>query len=172
MCEGVLQTVIETGPKLLNDLENYELRETILYNGTIALNGMLQMGHQGDWATHNIEHAVSAVYDIPHAGGLAILFPNWMKHVMDENVDRFKQVAVRVFNVDTEGKTDKEVALEGVDKLREFWSSLGAPTRLADYDIGEDKLDLMADRAMAKGEFGKFKKLNKEDVLAILRASL
>ena len=51
MCEGVLQTVIETGPKLLNDLENYELRETILYNGTIALNGMLQMGHQGDWAT-------------------------------------------------------------------------------------------------------------------------
>lgn len=172
MCEGVLQTVMETGPKLLNDLENYELRETILYNGTIALNGMLQMGHQGDWATHNIEHAVSAVYDIPHAGGLAILFPNWMKHVMDENVDRFKQVAVRVFNVDTEGKTDKEVALEGVDKLREFWSSLGAPTRLADYDIGEDKLDLMADRAMAKGEFGKFKKLNKEDVLAILRASL
>ena len=91
---------------------------------------------------------------------------------MDENVDRFKQVAVRVFNVETEGKTDKEVALEGVDKLREFWSSLGAPTRLADYDIGEDKLDLMADRAMAKGEFGKFKKLNKEDVLAILRASL
>ncbi|MGI8381267.1 iron-containing alcohol dehydrogenase [Priestia megaterium] len=172
MCEGVLQTVIETGPKLLNDLENYELRETILYNGTIALNGTLQMGHQGDWATHNIEHAVSAVYDIPHAGGLAILFPNWMKHVMDENVDRFKQVAVRVFNVDTEGKTDKEVALEGVDKLREFWSSLGAPTRLADYDIGEDKLDLMADRAMAKGEFGKFKKLNREDVLAILRASL
>ncbi|TYR78727.1 iron-containing alcohol dehydrogenase [Priestia megaterium] len=172
MCEGVLQTVIETGPQLVKDLENYELRETILYNGTIALNGMLQMGHQGDWASHNIEHAVSAVYDIPHAGGLAILFPNWMKHVMDENVGRFKQLAIRVFNVNPEGKTDKEAALEGVEKLREFWTSLGAPTRLADYGIGEDKLELMADRAMAKGEFGRFKKLQREDVLAILRASL
>lgn len=76
MCESLLKTVIETAPKLIEDLENYELRETILYTGTIALNGMLSMGARGDWATHNIEHAVSAVYDIPHAGGLAILFPN------------------------------------------------------------------------------------------------
>ena len=56
-------------------------------------------GSKGDWATHNIEHAVSAVHDIPHGGGLAILFPNWMKHVVDENVSRFKQFAIRVFDV-------------------------------------------------------------------------
>ncbi|WML47107.1 iron-containing alcohol dehydrogenase [Neobacillus sp. PS3-34] len=172
MCEGVLTTVIETAPKLINDLENYEYRETILYNGTIALNGMLQMGYRGDWATHNIEHAVSAVYDIPHAGGLAILFPNWMKHNLKENPARFKQLAVRVFGVDPAGKSDEEAGLEGIDKLREFWSSLGAPTRLADYQIDDSNLDLMADKAMANGEFGNFKKLNKEDVLAILRASL
>lgn len=172
MCEGVLTTVIETAPKLINDLENYEYRETILYNGTIALNGMLQMGYRGDWATHNIEHAVSAVYDIPHAGGLAILFPNWMKHNLKENPARFKQLAVRVFGVDPAGKSDEEAGLEGIEKLREFWSSLGAPTRLADYQIDDSNLDLMADKAMANGEFGNFKKLNKEDVLAILRASL
>ncbi|MCM3004403.1 iron-containing alcohol dehydrogenase [Priestia koreensis] len=172
MCESVLKTVIETAPKLLNDLENYELRETILYSGTIALNGMLSMGARGDWATHNIEHAVSAVYDIPHAGGLAILFPNWIKHTLEENPARFAQIAERVFEVDPAGKSDKEVALEGVEKLSAFWSSLGAPSRLADYEIGEDKLDLIADKAMAYGEFGQFKKLNKEDVLAILNASL
>lgn len=80
MIEGVLRTVVNTAPKLLDNPESYEHRETILYSGTIALNGMLQMGYRGDWASHNIEHAVSAVYDIPHAGGLAILFPNWMKH--------------------------------------------------------------------------------------------
>jgi len=172
MCEATLRTVIDTAPKLLENLESYEHRETILYSGTIALNGMLQMGHRGDWATHNIEHAVSAVYDIPHAGGLAILFPNWMKHTLDQNVERFKQIATRVFQVEEEGKSDREVALEGIEKLREFWTSLGAPTRLADYDIDDSKLELMADRAMANGEFGKFKVLNKEDVLAILRASL
>lgn len=170
--ESILQTVMETAPKLLNDLENYELRETILYNGTMALNGTLQMGVRGDWGSHNIEHAVSAVYDIPHAGGLAILFPNWMRHNVDTNVARFKQLAVRVFNVETEGKSDKEVALEGIDRLSAFWTSLGAPNALKDYDIDDSKLDLIADKAMARGEFGNFKKQNKEDVLKILRMSL
>ena len=172
MCESVLTTVIETAPKLINDLENYELRETILYSGTIALNGMLQMGYNGDWASHNIEHAVSAVYDIPHAGGLAILFPNWMKHNLKVNPSRFAQLAERVFHVDPAGKSEEEVALEGIEKLREFWSSIGAPSRLADYDIDDSQLDLMADKAMVNGEFGNFNKLNKDDVLAILRASL
>ncbi|MFD2215839.1 iron-containing alcohol dehydrogenase [Metabacillus endolithicus] len=171
-CEATLKTVIETAPKLINDLENYELRETILYSGTIALNGQLQMGYRGDWASHNIEHAVSAVYDIPHAGGLAILFPNWMKHNLDQNVSRFVQLAVNVFDVDPTGKDDRSVALEGIDKLREFWSSIGAPSRLKDYDINDENIDLMADKAMINGEFGNFKSLNKDDVVAILTASL
>ena len=171
-CESLLLTVIESGPKLLNELDNYELRETILYSGTIALNGYLQVGYRGDWASHNIEHAVSAIYDIPHAGGLAIIFPNWMKHVLHEDVSRFKQVAIRVFGVDPAGKTDEETALEGIEKLREFWSSLGAPTKLSEYDIDDSKIEEMADKAMINGEFGNFKKLNREDVLAILRASL
>lgn len=170
--ESILLTVMETAPKLLEDLENYELRETILYNGTMALNGTLQMGLRGDWGSHNIEHAVSAVYDIPHAGGLAILFPNWMRHNVDTNVQRFKQLAVRVFNVETDGKSDKEAALEGIDRLSAFWSSLGAPSVLGDYDIDGSKLDLIADKAMARGEFGNFSKQNKEDVLNILKMSL
>ncbi|EOP67548.1 NADH-dependent butanol dehydrogenase A [Bacillus cereus VDM021] len=171
-CESILKTVIETAPKLLNDLENYEHRETILYCGTMALNGILAMGVRGDWATHNIEHAVSAVYDIPHGGGLAILFPNWMKHVLDGNVDRFKQFAMRVFHIEMEGKTDKEIAVEGIEALRSFWTSIEAPSRLADYEIGEEKIDVMAEKAMVYGEFGHFKKLNKKDVVEIYRASL
>lgn len=172
MCESLLQTVMETAPEAVEDLENYEYRETLLFCGTMALNGMVNMGFRGDWATHNIEHAVSAVYDIPHGGGLAILFPNWMKHNLKKDPARFKQMAVRVFGVDPSGKTDEEAALEGIEKLREFWTSIGAPARLADYDIDDSKIELMADKAMANGEFGGFATLNKEDVLAILRASL
>lgn len=172
MCEGLLLTVMETAPKALADLENYEHRAQLLYLGTMALNGMINMGFKGDWATHNIEHAVSAVYDIPHGGGLAILFPNWMKHTLNVKPERFKQLAVRVFGVDPEGKTAEEAGLEGIEKLREFWNSIGAPSRLADYGIDDSKLDVMADRAMANGEFGRFKKLNREDVLAIYKASL
>lgn len=175
MCFAVLQTVIETAPKLLEDLQNYEHRETILYAGTIALNGTLQMGYFGDWASHTIEHAVSAVYDIPHAGGLAILFPNWMRHTLDHNVDRFKHLMLNMFDIETEGKTDRDIALEGIDKLSAFWTSLGAPSRLADYDIGEDQLDKIADIAakeMEYGGFGNFMKLNRTDILSILKASL
>lgn len=172
LCESILLTVMETAPKLVNDLENYEYRETILYCGTMALNGMVNMGFSGDWATHNIEHAVSAVYDIPHGGGLAILFPNWMKHNLNVNPSRFKKLAVRVFGVSTDGKTDEEIGLEGIEKLREFWNSIGAPARLADYDIDGSKLDVMTDKAMIHGEFGNFKKLNRDDVFAIYEASL
>ncbi|MFS0673277.1 iron-containing alcohol dehydrogenase [Ornithinibacillus sp. 179-J 7C1 HS] len=173
-CESILITVMETAPKLLNDLENYELRETIMLAGTLALNNMLNIGFRGDWATHNLEHAVSAVHDIPHGGGLAILFPNWMKHVLDENnVHRFKKLAVRVFRVDTEGKTDKEVALEGIDKLREFWNSIGAPSKLADYDIDESSVELMAEKTVvANVEYGNFKKLTKQDSVEIFKSSL
>ncbi|MGE6855125.1 iron-containing alcohol dehydrogenase [Bacillus sp. FSL K6-2841] len=175
MCFAVLQTVIETAPKLLEDLQNYEHRETILYAGTIALNGTLQMGYFGDWASHTIEHAVSAVYDIPHAGGLAILFPNWMRHTLDHNVDRFKNLMLNMFDIETEGKSDRDIALEGIDKLSAFWTSLGAPSRLADYDIGEEQLDKIADIAakeMEYGGFGNFMKLGRDDILAILKASL
>jgi alcohol dehydrogenase YqhD (iron-dependent ADH family) len=171
-CETILRTVIKTAPKLVENLENYEYRETILYSGTMALNGTLAMGTQGDWATHNIEHAVSAVYDIPHGGGLAILFPNWMEHVLDEGVERFKQFAVNVFDIDPAGKSDRETALAGIRALRAFWNSIGAPSRLADYDIGDDKFEVMADKAMVYGPFGHFKKLQREDVLEIYRKSL
>ncbi len=172
MCEGLLLTVMETAPKLMEDLENYDHRAMILYCGTMALNGMLSMGYRGDWATHNIEHAVSAVYDIPHGGGLAILFPNWMKHNIKVKPERFQKLAIRVFGVDPNGKTAEEAGLEGIEKLREFWNSIGAPSRLADYDIDDSQLEVMADKAVINGDFGNFTKLNKEDVMNIYRMSL
>ncbi|WP_079526876.1 iron-containing alcohol dehydrogenase [Halobacillus hunanensis] len=171
MVEGVLRTVIDTAPKLLDDLESYEHRETILYAGTIALNGMLQMGYRGDWASHNIEHAVSAVYDIPHAGGLAILFPNWMKHNLDVDEGRFVRLATNVFSVDSEGKSNRQIAEEGIDSLQEFWTSIGAPKALADYEIDDQKFDLIVNRAMKRGAFGNFSKLEANDVEAILEMS-
>ncbi|MFY3791830.1 iron-containing alcohol dehydrogenase [Ureibacillus sp. MALMAid1270] len=172
MCEGVLRTVIATGPKLVNDLENYELRETILLAGTVALNTSLSMGSTGDWATHDIEHAVSAVYDIPHGGGLAILFPNWMRHNVHVNPERFAQLATRVFGVNPEGKTTEEIAHEGINRLSEFWISIGAPSRLADYEIDDSQLDLLVEKAMANGPLGVFKQLQAGDVRKIFEMSL
>ncbi|MED4172760.1 iron-containing alcohol dehydrogenase [Halalkalibacterium halodurans] len=172
MCEAVLQTVIETGPKLVNDLESLEYRETILYCGTMALNGVLSMGARGDWATHNIEHAVSAVYDIPHAGGLAILFPHWLTYSLDQKIERHVQLATRVFGVDPSGKSEEAIAHEGIERLSAFWTELGAPNRLADYDIDDSQVERMAEIATEQGELGNFKLLKKQDVANILTAAL
>lgn len=172
LIEGTMKTLVEKAPELLKNLQDEKLRETVMFAGTIGLNGMLQMGYRGDWATHNIEHAVSAIYDIPHGGGLAILFPNWMKHNIDVKPERFKQLAVRVFDVDPAGKSDRETGLEGIEALRAFWTSIEAPSRLADYDIDDSRLEEMADKTLFNGPFGNFTKLEREDVMDILRASL
>ncbi|OIJ22250.1 NADH-dependent alcohol dehydrogenase [Anaerobacillus alkalidiazotrophicus] len=171
MCEAVLLTVIESAPQLINHLDSYELRETILFSGTIALNGFLQMGARGDWASHNIEHAISAVYDIPHAGGLAIIYPQWLRHVKSLSISKLNQLAIRVWSVDPIGKAEDEIAEEGIVRLEEFWRSLGAPSKLIDYKI-DSKIDLIADKAMARGEFGNYKKLNNDNVIEILKRSL
>lgn len=172
MCEGVLRAIIQEGPKLVNDLENYELRKTILLGGTLGLNGFLRLGYLGDWATHEIEHAVSAVYDIPHAGGLAIIFPHWMRYNMHVNPERFAKFAVKVFGISEAGKSVEEVAEEGIQALRMFWTSIGAPETLADYGIDQSNLTLMAEKATVNGEIGRFNRLNQKDVEEILMASL
>ncbi|SFD65686.1 hypothetical protein SAMN05216238_10317 [Lentibacillus persicus] len=173
-CESILRTIIETAPKLLDDLENYEHRETVMLSGTLALNDMLNMGYRGDWGTHNLEHAVSAVHDIPHGGGLAILFPNWMRYVLDkDNAYRFKQLAERVFDIDTSGKSDYDAAVEGIERLRDFWISIGAPATLGDYGIDEASIEEMADKTViARPEYGNLKKLTRDDSVNILKSSL
>ncbi len=172
MCESALRTLITTGAEVVNHPDDYELRATMMLAGVWGLNGFLRMGYTGDWGTHDIEHAVSAVYDIPHAGGLSILFPEWMRYTMHLNPKRYAQLAVKAFGVDPAGKTDEETALEGIVKLEEFWSSIGAPRKLADFDIDDSKIELMAEKAAARGPLGNFAKLAKEDVVQILTNSL
>ncbi|MBE3596461.1 MAG: iron-containing alcohol dehydrogenase [Hydrogenibacillus sp.] len=171
--EGVLAAIIETAPKLVANLEDLKLRETILFAGTVALNGTLSMGVIGDWATHNIEHAVSALFDIPHAAGLAILFPHWMRHVHHVRPKRWVNLATRVFGLDPSGKDDEELALEAIDWLADFWRGLGAPSRLSDFGIGEAHVEAIVEKAMARrGPFGQFKTLTADDVRTIVRNAL
>ncbi|MDQ1909111.1 iron-containing alcohol dehydrogenase [Paenibacillus sp. GD4] len=173
LCESILRTVIENGEIALNEPENYAARANIMLCGTYALNGgMISVGMQNDWATHMIEHEVSAIYDIAHAAGLSILFPNWMKYVYKERLDRFVQYAVRVWDVDPSGKTDDEVALAGIQATRDYFTRIGAPARLTDLNIDASQLDRMAKETVHFGPVGSFKPLQEHDVKAILEMSL
>ncbi|MFC4778879.1 iron-containing alcohol dehydrogenase [Paenibacillus sp. GCM10023252] len=172
-CESILQTVVENVEPALANPSDAAARSNLMWSGTMALNGgLISVGMANDWASHMIEHEVSAVYDIPHGAGLAIIFPNWMKYVYQERIDRFVQYAVRVWGVDPTGKSDDEIALAGIQATRDFFNRIGAPSSLAYYEIGEDKLDRMAEEAVRYGVIGSFKRLDKADVRAILQLSL
>jgi alcohol dehydrogenase len=172
LIESVIATIIEYAPKVLANGEDYHARETIMYCSTMALNGMINMGLRGDWACHAIEHEISAIYDIPHGGGLAIIFPNWMDHVWRANPERFAQLGERVFGIDTTGKSAEDVAKETIAAVRGFYSEIGAPQHLGDYEIGAENIDRMAAQAVRFTPIGQFQTLNEGDVKAILEASL
>ncbi|HHU63450.1 MAG TPA: iron-containing alcohol dehydrogenase [Clostridiales bacterium] len=172
IAEGIMTTLVENAYKVLDNLKDYDARANIMWCGSMALNGLIGTGKEEDWATHDIEHEVSAIYDIPHGGGLAIIFPNWMKYVLDEGVDKFVQYAQRVWNVQDNGQGDREIALEGIQRTREFFDHLGAPSTLKDYGIGHENIDVMAQKAVRFGPIGGYKKLYKEDVANILKMCL
>ena len=170
--EVLLRELIQIAPLLLREPENYNYRAKLMYASTSALNGTLDLGYRGDWTSHVIEHALSGIYDIPHAGGLSILFPHWMERALASHPDRFKRFAVEVFKVEESGKSDLQIGQEGIDRLKEFWSELGAPSRLADYGIDNSCFEEVADQAMCRGEFGRFYPMNRDRVLSILQAAL
>ncbi|AZN42132.1 iron-containing alcohol dehydrogenase [Paenibacillus albus] len=173
LCESVLLTVIENAEKALENPNDYDARANLMLCGTMALNGgLISVGTQNDWASHGIEHEVSAIYDIPHGSGLSILFPNWMKYVYKERIDRFTQFAERVWGIERGSKSDDELALAGIEATREFFNRIGAPATLAHYNIGRDNLDVMAREAVLFGPLGNFKKLQQEDVKQILELAL
>ncbi|SFS60779.1 iron-containing alcohol dehydrogenase [Paenibacillus sp. BC26] len=173
LCESILLTVIENAEIAMENPQNYEARANLMLCGTLALNGgLISVGTQNDWASHGIEHEISAIYDIPHGAGLSIVFPNWMKYVYQERIDRFTQYAERVWGIERGNKSDEELALAGIEATRAFFTRIGAPATLAYYDIGRDNLDTMAKEAVLFGPLGNFKKLNEADVRQILELSL
>jgi alcohol dehydrogenase YqhD (iron-dependent ADH family) len=168
LSEGILRTCLQYGPVVLNEPTNYPARAQLMWASSVALNGLLGYGKITDWATHGIEHAVSASYDVTHGVGLAILTPYWMEYVLDsETLDRFVDYARNVWSVN--GTNDLEVARKGIEKTREFFSSLGMPKTLRDVGVQEQKLNNMAEKTVVRGDIGKFKKLAKRDVLTILQ---
>lgn len=166
-----MRTVVEFGPKIMAEPKEYNNAAQIMWSATVAHNGMIACGRIADWSSHRIEHEISAIYDITHGAGMAIVFPAWMKYVKDENIDIFVNFAVKVFGIENNG-TKEEVALKGIKKLEEFFKSLGLKTSLSEEKIGDEHFEEMAKKALAGSEtLGRFKKLNKEDIVNILKIS-
>lgn len=172
LCEAAMVSLIEELPRVLKDRQDYDAWAEIMWIGNIAHNGLLGRGKRDDWASHNIEHQLSAHYDIAHGAGLAIIFPAWMKYVWREKPSMFVQYAVRVWNVSEAGRTQQEIIEEGIRRTEEFYRSVGLATRLSEAGIGAGDYARMAQKAVSRGQIGNFKKLDAADVEAIYRLAL
>lgn len=172
MSENVLKTCIKFGPVLLKNPENYEARAEIMWASTIALNGLLAAGKQTDWVTHMIEHELSAYYDLNHGIGLAILFPNWMKHVAeDQRYWKFRDYAVNVWDL-SPALSDEELCKTSIKKTREFFNSLNLPSKLSEVGVNDEYFEIMAENIVKRGKVGSFKVLNKENIMDIYKLAL
>ena len=169
LCEATLKTVINFAPRVLEAPCDYEARAEIMWAGALAHNDLLGTGRVGDWGSHMIEHELSGIYDVAHGAGLAVIFPAWMEYVYKEDLNRFVQYAVRVWGIDDFFYEPQRIALEGIVRTRDFFRRMGLPVSLGDLHIGDDRLDEMAEKATQKGPVGNFKKLEKADVLEILK---
>ena len=174
LLEATMKTIIRQVPLVLDSQKDYDAWADFMWAGTVAHNNLLNTGRVGDWASHDIEHEISGIYDVAHGAGLAVIFPAWMKHVLKTDVDRFAQWAVRVWNVENDFRNPVATAREGIWHLEAFFHSMGLGTRLGDLKIGKDRLDEMASKA-TDGDtrtLGNFVKLDRAAVRKILELAL
>jgi hypothetical protein len=171
LIEATLKTIIRQAPLILKNSQDYDAWSEFMWAGTIAHNNLLNTGRVGDWASHDIEHEISGIYDVAHGAGLAVVFPAWMKHVLHQDLDRFVQWAVRVWNVEMDVFNPEAVAREGIARMETFIHSLGLGTRLGDLGIKDDRINEMADKCTDDNTrtVGNFVKLDREAVRKILR---
>ncbi|MCL2580021.1 MAG: iron-containing alcohol dehydrogenase [Oscillospiraceae bacterium] len=177
LIEANLRTIIKYAPVVYGNMEDYDAWAEIGFGGFTAHGGLFGMGREQDWGCHDMEHELSAYYDVPHGGGLAVLTPAWMTYVYKENVPMFVQFAVNVMGVDGSFRDPDAIVLEGIDRLRAFFKRIGLPGTLAELGIGEDKLEMMAKQGthtrLSPGQtekpLGGLKKLYWQDILAIYK---
>lgn len=171
LCESMLKTIMKNALIVMEEPDNYDARAELMWAGTLAHNGLVGTGRIGDWASHAIEHELSAMYDVAHGAGLAVVFPAWMKYVYKHNVNRFAQFAVNVFNVDYDFANPERTALEGIRRLMDFFRRIGMPTNLEELGIPDDRLEEMASKCKRpnNGRLGYFVPLTEEDILEILK---
>ena len=173
LCEGTLLAIIKEAAIVMKEPENYGARANLMWCGNIAHNGTCGVGCEEDWASHFLEHEISAIYNVTHGAGLSVVFPAWMTWMTEHNVDKIAQYAVRVWNV-SEADDKKAVALEGIARLKYFFKSIGLPVTFSELGIENPDIDRLADSLHRnKGELvGNYVKLTKEDSKEIYRLAL
>ena len=167
--EGLMKTIIRYTPIAMKEPDNYEARANLMWASSWAINGFVNGGKQQAWSCHPIEHEVSAIYDITHGLGLAILTPRWMEYCLDETtVSKYYQFGCNVFGLDPKMEP-MEVAKKSIELLSDFlYNTLGLKSTFTELGIDDKNFEIMAEKSVEIGGLKyAFKPLTKEDVIKI-----
>ena len=166
LLEGVLKTMLSQGALCLKNPKDYDVRANVMWAGMVAHNNVCGVGRVQDWASHGIEHELSALYDCAHGAGLAVIFPAWLAVVANKNPFKVIQFAKRVF--DLQGADDALIA-QVVIKVKEFFSSIGMPINFDQLGAKKQDIPYMVSRLINNGRthMGNYVKLDKQDIIKI-----
>ena len=170
LCEAILRSVMRNALILLEDPQDYDARAEIMWASTLAHNDLVGTGRSQDWASHMIGHELSAIYDSTHGATLSVITPAWARYVYKNNLSRFVQFAMRVFDVEYDIDDEGRTALEGIHRMEQFFRRLSMPTKMQELGINTDeKFEEMAKKACRHGPLGDIRKLEAEDVYNIYK---
>lgn len=142
ICEGTLKAIIYEAMRVTIEPCNYGVRANLMWAGMIAHNGTCGVGCEEDWSSHFLEHEVSAVYNVSHGAGLAVIFPAWLTYMAEHHAGKVAQYAARVWDVPK--STDcKAMALEGIRRFKSFLHSIGMPVTFRELGIEHPDIDLL-----------------------------
>lgn len=173
LCEGTLTAIIKEAYRVKQQPDNYAARANIMWCGTVAHNGICGVGREEDWASHALEHEISAIYDVAHGAGLAVIFPAWMAFMAEHNPAKIAQFAHRIFDI-PKSEDLEEMALAGTARLKHFFRYMGLPVSFKELGIEHPDIDrMLVSLQRNKGELlGNYVKLTMTDCREIYRLAL
>lgn len=168
--EGLMRSLINSSLKALEDPEDYEARSNIMWTASWALNTLIAKGKTTDWMVHMIGQSVGAYTDATHGMTLAAVSMAYYRYICPYGLDKFKRFAINVWGVDPAGKSDEAIAAEGLDRMETWMNKLGLVMKISDLGVTEDMIEGIADGTFILD--GGYKKLDHEEVVNILKASM
>lgn len=169
LCEATMKTVVNSLEKVMKNPKEYAARADLMWAGSIAHNDLLGTGRTEDWASHMIGHEIGAMFDLAHGATLSIIFPAWMKYVYKNDIGRFAQFAVRVWNLDLEYQNLEKTAALGIERMTSFFKEVGLPTTFQEANLDTSRIEELAEKCIKDGNVGGLKSLDKQDVINILK---
>lgn len=171
LCEAVLLSVMRNARIVMRDPRNYDGRANIMWAGMVAHNNITGVGREQDWSSHLLEHELSGLYDVAHGAGLAVVLPAFMRYQLKNIIDRFAQLAVRVFGVSMDFADPERTAVEGIERLENFFREIGLPTTFAELGAKEEDIPVLVEKCnFNNGErVGYFHPLTRSQVAEVYR---